>query len=75
MTIRALQAQCGASNFASVRITRCRPASETTVNVLESLVQIMVVVVGTALPIIGTIWLVAGRGPGREGFSGTGLFS
>jgi hypothetical protein len=45
------------------------------VNVLESLVQIMVVSAGTALPIIGTIWLVAGRGPGREGFSGTGLFS
>jgi len=44
------------------------------VNVLESFVQIMVVVAATALPIIGAIWLVAGRGARREGFSGTGLF-
>jgi len=44
------------------------------VNVLESFVQIMVLVAATALPTIGAIWLVAGRGAGREGFSGTGLF-
>jgi hypothetical protein len=74
MTIRKHQAQWEASNFESVRVTRCRPASETTVNVLESFVQIMVVVAATALPIIGAIWLVAGRGAGRGGFSGTGLF-
>jgi hypothetical protein len=74
MTIRKHQAQSEAANFESVRIFRRRPASETTVNVLESFVQIVVVVAATALPIIGSIWLAAGRGAGREGFSGTGLF-
>lgn len=62
-----------ASKPKSVRMIRCRPVSETTVNELGFLAQIMVVA-ATALPIIGAIWLVTGRGAGREGFGGTGLF-
>ena len=49
-------------------------ASEAVVNELETLLRIMVVVAVTALPIIGAIWLVAGRGADREGFGGTRLF-
>jgi hypothetical protein len=49
-------------------------ASEAVVNEIETLLRIVIVVAATALPIIGTIWLVAGRGAGREGFGGTGLF-
>jgi hypothetical protein len=44
------------------------------VNELGYLTQVLVVIAATALPIIGAIWLVAGRGAGREGFGGTGLF-
>ncbi|MEX1170394.1 MAG: hypothetical protein WEE50_09660 [Chloroflexota bacterium] len=43
-------------------------------NDLGFFAQIIVVVAATALPIIGAIWLVAGRGARRGGFSGTGLF-
>lgn len=43
-------------------------------NELETLLQIVVVFAATALPIIGAIWVAAGRGAGREGFGGTGLF-
>jgi hypothetical protein len=49
-------------------------ASEAIVNELETLLRIVVVVAVTALPIMGAIWLVAGRGAGREGFGGTRLF-
>lgn len=49
-------------------------ALEASVNELESLLRIMVVVAATGLPILGAIWLVAGRGADREGFGGTRLF-
>ena len=49
-------------------------ASEAVVNELETILRIVIVVAATALPIMGTIWLVAGRGAGREGFGGTRLF-
>lgn len=43
-------------------------------NELETLLRIVVGIATAALPIVGAIWLVAGRGAGREGFGGTRLF-